>query len=66
MSYLLTVFSSTSSTDLHPDVLEHAGDIYAMNGKEEQAIRYWTLALQKGEGSALLEKKVKLKKYVKE
>ncbi len=55
-----------ADAELHPDVLEHAGDIYALNGKEEEALRYWSLAMRKGEGSALLEKKVKLKKYVKE
>ncbi len=52
--------------ELHADVLEHAGDIYFMNNNAEQACRYWTLARQKGEGSALLDKKLKLKKYVKE
>ena len=55
-----------SDENLHADVLEHAGDIYAQNGDEETALRYWSLALQKGEPNAILEKKLKLKKYVKE
>lgn len=52
--------------DLHAEVLEHAGDIYALSGDQEQAVRYWSLAKQKGSDSALLEKKVKLGKYVKD
>ena len=52
--------------EVHADVLEHAGDIYALNNNLEGAERYWSLALQKGSGSAVLEKKVKLKKYIKE
>lgn len=55
-----------SDESLHADVLEHAGDIYAQSGDEETALRYWSLALQKGDANAILEKKVKLKKYVKE
>lgn len=71
--YIDRVISPTQSDSLlladealHADVLEHAGDIYALNGLEETALRYWSLALQKGEASALLQKKLKLKKYVRE
>ena len=48
-------------------VFEHAGDIAACNGRMEQAVRFWTLAQQAGgEGlSAVLPKKIKLKKYIK-
>ena len=48
-------------------VLEHAGDIYAMNGMQEQALRFWKLAEKAGgEGlSALLPRKIRLKRYVK-
>lgn len=52
--------------DVHADVLEHAGDIYALNDNLEQACRYWSLALQKGGEGALLERKLKEKKYIKE
>ena len=55
-----------SDEALHSDILEHAGDIYALCEDIEQAMRYWSLAQQKGEGSALLEKKLKLKQYIKE
>ena len=52
---------------LHADVIEHAGDIYALNDNEEMALRYWALALKKAEEpNALLERKLKLKKYIKD
>ena len=48
-------------------VLEHAGDIAAMNGNTEQALRFWQLAQKAGgDGlTAVLPKKIRLKKYVK-
>ena len=52
--------------DVHADVLEHAGDIYALNGDLETAMRYWSLAQQKGSESAVLTRKLKQKKYIKE
>ena len=49
-------------------VLEHAGDIAAKNGNQEQALRFWTLALQAGgDGlTAVLPKKIRLKRYLRE
>lgn len=47
-------------------VLEHAGDIYSKNGDMEKALELWKKAAKKGDGSALLQKKIKLMKYVKE
>lgn len=49
-------------------VLEHAGDIAAQNGNVEQALRFWLLAQQAGgDGlTALLPRKIKLRKYVKQ
>ena len=49
-------------------VLEHAGDIAAMNDLPDQALRFWQLAEKAGgDGiTAVLPKKIKLKKYVKE
>ena len=48
-------------------VFEHAGDIAACNGDIEHALRFWQLARQAGgEGlTAVLPKKIKLKKYIK-
>ena len=47
-------------------VIEHAGDIYSMNGETDKALEYWNKALQGGSGSALLKRKIELKKYIKE
>ena len=49
-------------------VLEHAGDIAAMNDLTDQALRFWQLAEKAGgDGiTALLPKKIKLKKYLKD
>lgn len=48
-------------------IIEHAGDIYAMNGNIDQALKYWQEALKrapKGD-QALIERKIKQKKYIK-
>ena len=45
-------------------VIEHAGDIYAMNGDTRQALQYWQEAVKAGGDSALLQRKIKLKKYI--
>lgn len=47
-------------------VLEHVGDIYAMTGDTAKALDYWQKALQKNKDNAVLQKKIKLKKYIKE
>ena len=48
-------------------VLEHAGDIAIMNGKTEQALRFWHLAEQAGGSgiTATLQRKIRQKKYIK-
>ena len=45
-------------------ILEHAGDIYAVLGQTKEALDYWQRALKAGSESALLQKKIKLKKYI--
>jgi tetratricopeptide (TPR) repeat protein len=47
-------------------VVEHCGDIYFMNGKKEEALKYWVEALKMGSESTTLKDKIKLKKYVAE
>lgn len=54
-----------SDDDLHAEVVEHAGDIYAQNGDIEKALQYWKVAQQKGCENASLPKKIKQKKYIK-
>ena len=46
-------------------ITEHAGDIYFMAGEEEKAMEFWKKALlMEEEDSALLEEKIKQKKYI--
>ena len=45
-------------------VKEHAGDIYAQTGDMAKAIEFWQKAIDGGNDSATLRKKLKLKKYV--
>lgn len=46
--------------------VEHAGDIYFMNGDVNQAVDYWKKSLELGNESKTLKKKIKLRKYVAE
>ena len=48
-------------------IIDHAGDIYAMNGQMQQALEYWTKALKLADKSdkAFIERKIKQKKYIK-
>jgi tetratricopeptide repeat protein len=43
-------------------VVEHAGDIHAMNGDTNKAIEYWKKALELGADKAVINRKIKLKK----
>ena len=45
-------------------VLQHAGDIYSKIGNMEKAMDYWQQAYALDSGDALLEKKIKLGKYI--
>ena len=48
-------------------IIEHAGDIHAMNGDIGKALEYWQEALETGTGNdKALKRKIKLKKYVEE
>ncbi|MFO7998331.1 MAG: tetratricopeptide repeat protein [Bacteroidales bacterium] len=42
-----------------PTVLEHYGDVLFQLGQHDEAVRYWEKALEAGEGTELLPKKVK-------
>ncbi|MBR1498306.1 MAG: tetratricopeptide repeat protein [Bacteroidaceae bacterium] len=52
---------------LQGNIIEHAGDVYALCGDNETALRLWKLAEQKDDDTCtpLLRKKIKRKKYVK-
>lgn len=45
------------------EVLEHAGDIYFMNGEPDKALEFWKRALKLNPDNALLAKKVRHKTY---
>ena len=48
-------------------ITEHAGDIHAVNGDIEGAIKFWQQALEVGsENDKAIRRKIKLKKYVEE
>lgn len=45
-------------------LMEHYGDILFMNKKEKEALEAWKKALDNGEGSDLLRRKIKEKKFI--
>jgi len=47
-------------------IIDHAGDIYFMNGDAGKAVEYWQKALETAEDAdkALIERKIKNKKYI--
>ncbi|NDV84710.1 lipopolysaccharide assembly protein LapB [Bacteroides sp. 51] len=45
-------------------IIEHAGDIYFMNGDVDGAVKLWLQAKEKGSESKTLEQKIKKKKYI--
>ncbi len=49
-------------------IIEHMGDIYAMVGKTDDALLYWQKALDTGKSDheALLRRKIREKRYIKE
>lgn len=48
-------------------ITEHAGDIHAVNGDIEGAIKFWQQALEAGsENDKAIRRKIKLKRYVEE
>ena len=55
-----------NDTDSVPNavVIEHAGDIYYMTGRTDEALQYWRRAFDTGEGTAILPKKIRQKKYI--
>lgn len=51
------------SDGLSPELLEHAGDIYYMNGLPDEAVEYWEKAYDLDPDNDLLRRKVKNKAY---
>lgn len=55
-----------ADTTLNSVVKEHTGDIYAMNGNLEKALNYWQQALSSDQNNAILQEKIKQKRYIKQ
>lgn len=53
----------TPEADISADVLEHAGDIYFMDGEPDEALNFWKEALKLSPDSELLQRKVRNKSY---
>jgi len=53
----------TDEADMSADVLEHAGDIYFMDGEPDKALTFWKDALKFAPDNELLQRKVKNKSY---
>ena len=53
----------TGEDDMSADVLEHAGDIYFMDGEPDKALDFWKEALKLAPDNELLQRKVKNKSY---
>ncbi len=49
--------------ELSSEILDHAGDIYYMNGRPAEAVEFWRRALVLDPDNGLLEKKVKNEAY---
>ena len=47
-------------------IIEHAGDIYAMNGEMGKAVEFWQLSKDSGNDSKVLIRKIRQRKYIKE
>ena len=50
----------------HSGIVEHAGDIFFVNGDLNKAMKYWQKADEMGADSKTLKKKIKQKKYIEE
>jgi len=46
-------------------ITEHAGDIYAANGDMGRAAEFWNKAIERGGDKAILQKKIRQKKFIK-
>jgi hypothetical protein len=44
-------------------LLHHCGDVFAKCGEMERALELWQLAVDAGDDSKILKKKIKRKKY---
>lgn len=62
--YIDRAIANDSTEESHPDIYEHAGDIYAITGNIDKAVELWTEAQRRGGDSKLLARKIKRRKYI--
>ena len=65
-TYIDAALKNRDSTENNSAVLEHAGDIYAMNGITDEAVEYWKKAKTDDNPSTTLDWKIKNKQYISE
>ncbi len=65
-SYIDMAVSNLDSIESNLAIYEHAGDIYAMNGLTEQALKYWKKAYDGGQKTEVLAWKMENRRYVTE
>ena len=47
-------------------IVEHAGDIYYMSDRKEEALKLWKQAQEMGSDSKTLSEKIRKKRFIKE
>lgn len=54
---------ATPDDEVDPELMEHAGDIYFMDGEPDRAVEFWEKALELAPDNALLRRKVTNRAY---
>lgn len=68
--FIARVYIEQALQKLNPDdpdvaiYYEHYGDILAMLGEVDNAVKQWKIAQEKGGGSNMLDRKIELKQYI--
>ncbi len=65
-AYIDQAVANLDSVESNLAIYEHAGDIYAMNGLPEQAVKFWQKAYDGGQKTEVLAWKMENKRYVTE
>ena len=65
-TYIDAALKNSDSTENNSTILEHAGDIYAMNGMIDDAMKYWKQALDGDGQNAVLKWKINNRQYITE
>lgn len=53
-----------NASGLSADIYDHAGDIYFMNGEQEEAVKFWEKAHELDPSDQIIEQKVKLRTII--